>query len=189
MPVLTRQVGKEPVDQVSEVLGDVRHILRWYPDGLAEACVGPTARDRLAVTRCYLFITPMVVVDYEPAPSQGRFYVEEKRKFFTKQGILYIPIFLRERLSREQFKARVRDELTLLRTMQDTSLSVRPTPQDIERAMQTPEIQLRIDDEMGRRWGTKRLTGVAKTNWLKRTRAEVTQQIREQVVKDGLAHV
>jgi hypothetical protein len=186
---LQRHVTRESVDQVSDVLGDRRHLLRWYPDGLTEACLGPMARDRINVTRLYLFITPQVVVDYEPAPSQGRFYVEEKRRFFTGLGIVYVPIFLRERLTREQFKARVREELTLLRKAQDTTVAVRPTPYDIDRAMQAPEILLRIDDAVRQRMQTRTLYGAAKAAWLRRTRAEVTALVREQVVKDGLAHV
>jgi len=186
---LTRQVSREPVDHISEALGDRRHIHRWYPDGLTAACCGPMARDRVHVSRLYLFVKPQVVVDYEPAPSQGRFYVEEKRRFFTTRGIVYVPIFLRERLTRDQFKARVREELAIMRAETRTPSTVRPTPYDIERAMQSPDIQLRIDDEVQRRQPARPLFGAAKTNWLRRTRAEVVAQVREQVVADGLAHV
>ena len=187
--MLYRQPRREAVDQISEVLGDRRHLLRWYPDGLTEACLGPMARDRIGVTRLYPFITPQVVVDFEPAPSQGRFYVEEKRRFFTQAGIVYVPIFLRERLTREQFKSRVLEELKIMRAARETPTTVRPTPHDIERAMQSPEILLRIDDEVQRRTPPRPLYGGAKASWLRRTRAEVTAQIREQVVRDGLAHV
>lgn len=186
--MLVRQPTKERVDQISEVLGDVRYMTPYYPPGLTEHILGPYARDKVPVSRHYLFVSPSVMVDFEPAPSQGRFYVEEKRAFFSKQGQLYVPIFLRERLSREQFKERVREELRLLRMAQrEARKPISPT--EIEAAMATPEMQLRIDDELARRHPARPLYGVGKASWLKRTRAEIAAQLREQVIRDGLADV
>ena len=184
---MLRTPVREPVDQVSQVLGDSRHLAPYYPEGLTEACLGPVkgplALNRLNVSRFYLFINPPVVVDYERAFE--RFYVEEKRKFFIEQGIVYVPIFLRDRLSREQFKVVVKDALLLLRAHQKAE-RVRPTPHSIEAAMQSPEVQLRIDDMVAARPMPK-LWGAAKKNWLARTRKDVTALVREEIVRHGLA--
>jgi hypothetical protein len=62
------------------------------------------------VSRLYLLKRPKVVVDFEPDPGEGKFYVDEKRRFFSTRGIIYVPIFLGERLTKEQFLERLHRE-------------------------------------------------------------------------------
>jgi hypothetical protein len=69
--------------------------------------------------------------DYEPNPLQGRFYCEQKRAWCHARGIVYVPIFLREKLSKEQFAARVRDERQALehaRRDQNETQALRQVP-------------------------------------------------------------
>lgn len=173
---------REKTDTISEVLGDPRHLAPYYPTGLTEHVLGALQRGLVGVSRLYPFIEPNVVVDFEPAPMQGRFYVEEKRAYFTRKGVVYVPVFLQDRMTRETFKARVREALTILRSEVGTPIS-RPTPESVDAIMLTPEMALRIDEEVSKRVPNVPLYGVAKTGWLRRTRAEVTEMLRQQVVQ------
>lgn len=181
--MLLRTPVREKVDQITDVLGDPRHLTPYYPGGLTEHILGPVQRGLIGVSRFYPFITPPVVVDFEPAPTQGRFYVEEKRAFFTARGVVYVPIFLREKMTREVFKGRVREALQILRTATNGIPTPPVTPATIDAVMATPEMRLRIDDEVAKRVPATPLYGAAKASWLVRTRAEVTEMLRQQVVQ------
>jgi len=91
------------------VLGDHRHAAPYYDRTLRDAVLGPYSRQLVSVSRYYMLLKPPVVVDFEPAPQDGKFYVEEKRKFFMARGTVYVPVFLRERLTMAEFAQRVRD--------------------------------------------------------------------------------
>lgn len=180
--MLLRSPRREKVDTISEVLGDSRHLAPYYPTGLTAHVLGPHQQGLVGVSRLYPFIVPNVVVDYEPAPTQGRFYVEEKRAFFHARGTVYVPVFLLDKLTRDTFKGRVREALQLMRAT-SAAAPARPTPASIDAVMATPEMQLRIDDEVAKRVPATPLYGVAKAAWLRRARAEVTDMLRQQVVQ------
>jgi hypothetical protein len=116
--VLRRYFAREKPDEIDEAVGDTRYMTPHYPAGLSEACVGPFERRTVGVTRFYRWRTPQLVVDYEPAPVQGRFYVEAKRKFFMERGVVFVPVFLKERLTRAEFEKRLADETTALQEYQ-----------------------------------------------------------------------
>lgn len=97
------------IDEISQVLGDGRYASSYFDDGLRLAVLGPHSPHRIAVSRCYLLMQPKVIVDFEPLPVDGPFFVEEKRKYFAARGIAYVPIFLRETLTADEFAARVRE--------------------------------------------------------------------------------
>lgn len=180
--MLLQMPRREKVDTISEVLGDPRHLAPYYPTGLTEHVIGALVKGLVGVSRLYPFIEPNVVVDFEPSPLQGKFYVEEKRAYFTRKGVVYVPVFLQDKMTRETFKARVREALGILRGEQGTPSS-RPTPASIDAIMLTPEMALKIDEEVNKRMPHVPLYGGAKTNWLRRTRAEVTDMLRQQVVQ------
>jgi len=56
----------------------------------------------IPVTRYYPTLDPQVIIDFEPQ-RPDKMYCEEKRKFFMNKGIVYIPVFLGQTLSKEQF--------------------------------------------------------------------------------------
>jgi hypothetical protein len=110
-----RTVGPGIVDEISAVLRDSRYAMRHYPDGLTEAVLGPHTTDRVGVSRYYLMRDPKVVVDFEPSPLDGKMYCEEKRRFFHERGVVYVPVFLRERLTMAAFQHRVDQEHEAMR--------------------------------------------------------------------------
>jgi hypothetical protein len=97
-------------DEVSEALGDRRYAEPYYWRELRDQILGPHSRRLIPVSRHYMKLDPQVVVDFEPDPLDGKFYVDEKRKFLGERGIVYVPIFLGESLTQEQFLQRVREE-------------------------------------------------------------------------------
>lgn len=110
-------------DEISEVLGSPGHFRRYYFKGLRELCLGEHSKELVGVSRYYPMedqredtagnILPKrvpVVVDFEPQPTEDKMYLEEKRKFFMEAGIVYIPIFLRDNLTKEQFLDRYEEE-------------------------------------------------------------------------------
>src|SRR5687768_14833379 len=95
--------GYKTPDPISNVLGSQQYAENYAPKGLTEAVLGPHTTDALAVSRFYMMLAPQVVVDFEPSPLDGLFYADEKRHFFMTHGVIYIPVFLKERLTPEQF--------------------------------------------------------------------------------------
>lgn len=97
-------------DEISQTLGDSRYIDKYYIHELRESLLGPHDRNLIGVSRFYRWRLPQVVVDFEPSPLEGKFFCEEKRRYCHEQGIVYVPIFLRERLTASQFAQRVKQE-------------------------------------------------------------------------------
>jgi len=107
------------VDEISQVVGSDAFYMRYYPKGLREICLGEHSKDLVGVSRFYPMLEPLpdgepkkvpVVVDFEPTPGSGPMFLEEKRKFFMEQGIVYVPVFLTETLTKEQFAEKLEQE-------------------------------------------------------------------------------
>jgi hypothetical protein len=102
-------------DLISEVIGDARRAENWTSPDLVRACIAPMEKhESVTFSRYYLLAIPPVVVDFEPARVQGKFYLEAKRCWCHEHGIVYVPIFLHERLTRAQLAARLQFERTEL---------------------------------------------------------------------------
>jgi hypothetical protein len=99
-------------DPISDVLGEKRFAERYYPRGLTEVTIGAHSKVPVGFSRFYLLMKPPVAVDYEPhrLADVPHMYCEQKRKWCHEHGIVYVPIFLGERLTNEEFAERVRIE-------------------------------------------------------------------------------
>lgn len=95
------------------------YLHNYYPAGLKERTVGKNSRTLVGVTRFYPTLKPKVIVDFEPAPPE-LWWDEEKRKYCIENGIIYVPIWLGDRMNEEEFKARV----AAARQTLDSALSV-----------------------------------------------------------------
>lgn len=103
--------GYKEADEVSAVIGSPHYAQNYYFTGLRDAVLSKHSTDLIPVSRFYMTVTPQVVVDFEPNPLEGqKFYCEEKRKFCWAHQIVYVPVFLNEILTKEQFAARVESE-------------------------------------------------------------------------------
>lgn len=125
MPIKEHVARASKQDEISDVIGSDAYYMRYYPKGLRERCLGLYTKDLVGVSRFYPMLdsggidpdtgkelpkkTP-VVVDFEPGPNEGKMFLEEKRKFFMEEGIIYIPVFLTELLSKEDFERRFEEE-------------------------------------------------------------------------------
>ena len=143
--VIGRVRPRQPSDEISEVLGDTRYAAPYYDKALRDEILGPHARQLVPVSRYYLLLKPPVVVDFEPPPVDGPFYLERKRRYFLDRGIPYVPVFLSERLTREQFAERVREARRLaaqgpVTAKEDAALRLADPPPDRLPPVQMAEI-------------------------------------------------
>jgi hypothetical protein len=97
-------------DEISVVLGDTRRAESYRLVELTRQLYPHQRGKVVEVSRYYLLRRPPVIVDFEPPPSRGPMHCEQKRRWCQGQGIIYVPIFLADRLTREQFAERVRLE-------------------------------------------------------------------------------
>jgi len=188
-----------PVDEISQVLGNPHFAERYYPNGLKDVTVGPHSLDLVSVSRFYLHLKPPVVVDFEPSPLDAKFWLDEKRKFFFERGIVYVPVFLKERLMSAQFSARykeerdnlllgkavINDDAALKAVTVDAVIQHLPPDRTVEDVLKHPASQQWIDIESLRRLevkiGTKKITGGARTNMLRAVKRQVIEDLREKV--------
>lgn len=167
-------------DEINEVLGTGIYASRYYWRTLRDQILGVHSGDLVGVSRYYLTLKPTVVVDFEPVPPE-KFYVEEKRRFFLKKGIVYIPIFLGQRLSKEQFEALSKQEHEILvrgfrEAIQDsTLLSTRELKDPM---FKDPTVLQWIDSESLRRLKEKKLKGAAANKHLPHIVTEVVNELR-----------
>lgn len=102
-------------DDISDVIGSDAYWMRYYFDELKDRCLGPYSKDNVGVSRFYPMTeqttpdgskrTP-VVVDFEPPPKTIPMFLEEKMKFFMEKGIVYVPVYLPDQLTKEEFARR-----------------------------------------------------------------------------------
>lgn len=122
-------------DLISEIVGDRRYATPYYPPGLTAETVGPQSRVPVGVTRYYFLATPPVIVDFEPSPLDDvpQMFCEQKRRWAHRHGAVYVPIFLREKLTAEEFRARLTAETEALQRAQSHA--------GFDWAMSVPETQ------------------------------------------------
>lgn len=164
-------------DPISTVLGDSRYATPYYPKGLSD----PRMKFPIGVTRCYLLMSPPVIVDFEPSPLDDvpQMHCEAKRKWAHEHGMVYIPVFLREKLTSEQFEERVNIERAALKES-GTRKEYGPAPEVAD-----PEFFRLVDEETVRRFAAliryrPVLRGAAKQSMLRRVREEVeTEYLRK----------
>lgn len=171
-------------DEISEVIGSPYYAQNYVFKELRNQILSPHSTQLVPVSRFYMRLRPQVVVDFEPNPLEGvKFYAEEKRKFFHSKNVVYVPIYIRELLTREQFKARVDDERALLaqahqESMEDAALA------DVNDGALDAETIAAIDKETHRRVEelrqTKHLYGIALT----RTYAKVKSRVITELLKE-----
>lgn len=183
--------GYKTPDPISAVLGSQQYAENYAPKGLTAAVLGAHTTDVVTVSRYYLMTEPKVVVDFEPSPLDGLFYVDEKRAFFMGLGIVYIPVFLKERLTPAQFELRYADaRKAVLQTAGDrgTRLALDGVP--LDEAMQDTEVVAYIDRETVRRVeeqiaAGRNLRGAAKQHVIASTKKEVAAEVRKRLVNHG----
>jgi len=101
----------EKRDEITEAVGVKWFIKNYYDLGLRKKVFGPYSRDLIGVTRFYPKAGKLrrgVVVDFHPPPRGGQFYGEQKAEWFMRQGIVYVPIYLNEVLTMEEFETRLK---------------------------------------------------------------------------------
>lgn len=189
--------GRGYKDEITEVLGSPFYAQTYYPPGLKERILTPHSTKLVSVSRFYLKLNPQVVVDFEPSPLEGKFWVDEKRRFFWEQGIVYVPVFLGERLTAEQFAARVKQETAAMslgrqELREDASLR---TADVLDTLLSAPDVVQMIDQEVLRRVAalptaqSGHLHGVAKATAIKRVKREVVAEVRQQAHDGRLGHL
>lgn len=178
-------------DDVDAVVGCQHYLTPYYDKALRDLVLGPHSPELVAVTRFYPTLTPQVVVDFEP--QDGKFYVEAKRRYFTPKGVVYIPVFLGERLTKEQFAERAKREyeLTQLGKMQagdDFAMQI----VNVDHLFDDPDLQRAIKTETIRRFGLlekvrmRKFIGATRAKVMQRLTAEVSDEFREKVQHGGV---
>ncbi len=100
-------------DLITRVIGDARRAENWSSPALTAAVANGDVRvlaHGVTVSRHYLFVQPPVIVDFERPPHDAKMHVEAKRKWCHEHDIVYVPIFLREKLTEQQFRDRYAEE-------------------------------------------------------------------------------
>jgi hypothetical protein len=186
-------------DEIDEVLGSPHYLTPYYDKALRDAILGPHARDLVPVTRYYPSLKPPVVVDFEP--QHDKFFVDQKRHHFMVLGVVYIPVFLGERLTKEQFAERVKREREITkvgnRQLADDLLL---ETVEVDHLFEDPDLHAAIKREaLVRLEKLEKLTlknkfypkfrGFARTKKLEKLVAEVTDEFREQVRHGGVGRI
>lgn len=196
-----------PKDEISDVLGSQHYAERYYPNGLKLVTVGPHSLDLVSVSRFYMHLRPQVVVDFEPSPLDAKFWFDEKQKFFFDRGIVFVPVYLKERLTPPQFLARykeardnlllgkavINDNKALAAVTVDEVIAHLPPDRTVEDVLRHPASQQWIDIESLRRLdakiGTKKITGGARTNMLRAVKRQVIEDLREKVKRGRMGPI
>jgi hypothetical protein len=188
-----RSMGYRAHDEISDVLGCETHAVNYYFEALRLRVLGPYSPHRVGVSRFYMSLKPQIVVDFEPDPRDGKFHLEEKRKFFLEKGIVYVAIFLHERLSAEDFKARVENEKMAFRVGRQTEQErLGLATNDV--LMEDPEIKLFVEREvLARLEALKKIkphvAGVTRKWAVRRLTAEVLDEVREGITNGRMGHL
>jgi hypothetical protein len=160
------------------------YVFNWYPAGLRERTVGPNSRQLVGITRFYPTMKPKIAVDFEPAPPD-RWYAEEKRRFCAEQQVVYVPVYLGEKLTEEEFKARVDECRRIMLQLRDVQLEDRALQEiTVEGWLQQPDLLAAIDAEALRqlveeeRTSGKCFRGVAKAHVLRRYKQKLVDELR-----------
>lgn len=178
---MIREYSQRVGDEINEVLGSPIYAQSYVFKELRDQVLTPFSTQQLPVSRFYMMLDPKVVVDFEPNPLDGdKLYVDEKRRFFAAENIIYVPVFLRESLTKEQFKERVDHERSLLGKAHQESMEDEALAQAEDETID-PETAEAIDKETHRRVEelkkTRHLFGVALTHTLAKTKRQIIVEI------------
>ncbi len=178
-------------DEINDVLGTPLHWHAYFLKDLSREVYGPFIKKHVIVSRFYQTLKPPVVVDFEPHPRQGKFFLEEKRQYFAARGIVYVPIYLADRLTRAQFAERVKECRAQLAAgarviakapIDDVALEAFLVSSDVQ-AYVVAETQRRVDVRVAQ---TKAVHGAALQKLIAKTRTVLLDEIREKARKGTL---
>lgn len=180
---IREKVSRGAIDEIGNILGSPYYWYRYYFKELKIRCLGVHSPELVGVTRYYQSLDPRVVVDFAPTHPE-KMFVEEKRKFFMEQGILYVPIFRNELLTKEQFAQRVKEEReTLARgyreALEDQSLLVDGDIEMFSDAQSLAQINALALAEVK----TMKLRGAAKDKHLRVIKERLLKEMREGIKK------
>jgi hypothetical protein len=196
--------NKATIALITSVVGDTRRAENWSRRDLTAACLDDVRLDphnTITVSYYFLLATPPVIVDMEPAPALSKFYCDKKRAWAHANGIVYLPIFLRDKLTRTQFEERLKDERKQLVDASRLAHEVKALkrarkPQKPAHAGYTismPEVQTLIDTEtmlrieIEEKAGLK-LRGAAKATRIEKLRREVESEYLSRVRDGSVGH-
>jgi len=146
-------MAEQKVDLISQGVGSVQYLAPWYPEDLRIAIHGNLVKDPVRISRYYMAVSPQVAVDFEPDPRDERFYIDEKRQWCLAKGIVYVPVYLADDLSLDQFVERLKAETEVTKA----GLKAYQKRKAAEAAakthtfLQDPEIVRWVDQEAARR--------------------------------------
>jgi hypothetical protein len=167
-------------DEISVVLGSDGYYQNHYDRRLRDLVLGVHSTDLVRVSRYYPMLEPKVVVDFEP-PKPDKMYCEEKRKYFMEKGVVYIPIFLNQTFTKDQFAELVEQEKKFLaqgyrEVLEDQALVSKGDHSPI---LDDPKILAEIDAQALKIVSDMGLRGAAK---LKRLKREKERLLRERTL-------
>lgn len=138
-------------DLISQAIGNPHFLAPWYPVELRIRIRGPLLKEPIAISRWYF--EDKVAVDFEPDPLDERFYVDEKRAWCLEQGYAYVPVYLSDRLTLDDFAVRLteaRADLTAdHRSLMDRRALDAATGESVLRAQ--PDVLRYVEQEAARR--------------------------------------
>lgn len=194
--------GHRISDEISEVIGSPHYMQPYYDKALRDQLLGPHSTQLVPVSRFYMNWTADrlitgVVVDFEPAPGGQPFFCDEKRAFFNARRIAYVPIFLKERLTKEQFAQRLKEEKRTAsegrqQAEENKVLSLRG---DVEGWLLSPEMQTQITQmtlqrvEARERELGRKLIGVGRRNALAKYQKQVIDELRQKARNGSMGHL
>lgn len=197
--------NKATIALITSVVGDTRRAENWSHRDLTAACIGDVRLDphnTITVSYYFLLASPPVIVDMEPAPVLSKFYCDKKRAWAHAHGVVYLPIFLRDKLTRTQFEERLKDEKKQLADAtrlahEAKALKRARKPSKARGSMgytiSSPEVQGLIDTEallriqIEEKAGLK-LKGFARTARLEKIRREVESEYLSRVRDGSVGH-
>jgi hypothetical protein len=173
-------------------VGSRDYAMRYFFKDLSVALLGAHSKDHVTVSRYYMTLDPKIVVDFEPDPREQPFYVDEKGKYFLEHRIVYVPIYLIDRLSAEQFEERVKAaKAYTARGVWEQKIDESLSEVEIEGIVATPAADQWINREVHARYDEYKKTnprpdllkGFIEQKILQRLKREVIRGLRDRIKK------
>lgn len=196
--------NKATLDLITSTVGDTRRAEGWSSRALTASCVGDVRLDphtTITVTYYFLLATPPVMVDFEPAPAVSKFYCDTKRAWAHANGIVYVPIFLRDKLTATQFAERLKDEKKQLVDAQRLAAEGKALKRGARKkvahpagyTISMPEVQALIDEEATIRLQIEEKAGLkfrggARANHIEKLRRDVESEYLSRVRDGSVGH-
>lgn len=176
------RAAKTEIDEISEALGDTRYIERWAPPELTRRILGVHSTKLVRCSRYYFLRDPRVVVDFEPSPLVSKMFCEAKREFCHTQGIVYVPIFLRERLRSAEFAERLARETAAMQVGEQEAHEDEAL-RSVEDILRDPAVETYINAEALSRLAAemragRQLKGATRAARLTKIKEAVTEELR-----------